>query len=333
MKNALSLPKRRWRIALSLLMLLGLAAVGALFFWYQTTKESLKSLPGVSDVVAPSAPRYTGSVLGDGQIARPFGVAVSPKGDRLYLSDSDGDRKVRIFNSSMQQVGEFYAPDGAPDSVPLFLAVAADGRVFMSDRRAHAVFIYSPDGQYIGTFQPQGVAPEDWSPMGLAFDSKGSLYVTDVTASKFRVSVFDPDGNLLTSFGTEGAELAQFWFPSGIAVDSQGRIYVADGNNGRLQVFDAQGTFLYLIPRGNAEGDLAMPRGVSIEGNTLYVVDTSFPGVKVYDVSGTGAKFLYAFGDMGVGNGQFRTPVGIALEGNKVYVADTANNRLQVWSY
>jgi DNA-binding beta-propeller fold protein YncE len=143
--------------------------------------------------------------------------------------------------------------------------------------------------------------------------------------------VFDSSGALKLEFGTEGKEPGDFWYPNGLAVDGDGRIYVADGDNGRLQVFDAEGSLLYLIPRGFASGDLSMPRGVALDGDDhLLVADTTAHSVKVYDVSGDRPDFLL---DIGADNGRFRYPNGIAVAGGRIYVTDRENSRVQIWDY
>ena len=51
---------------------------------------------------------------------------------------------------------------------------------------------------------------------------------------------------LLLSFGQEGSGQGYFEDPRGLAVDGQGHVFVADFDSGRIQRFDAQGSFLNL---------------------------------------------------------------------------------------
>ena len=59
-----------------------------------------------------------------------------------------------------------------------------------------------------------------------------------------RVVRLSPDGAYLGEWGAPGTGPGQFHFPHSVAVDSQGRVYVADRENNRVQIFDAEGTYL-----------------------------------------------------------------------------------------
>jgi DNA-binding beta-propeller fold protein YncE len=126
------------------------------------------------------------------------------------------------------------------------------------------------------------------------------------------------------------------WFPNGIAVDGDGNVYVADSNNGRVQIFDSEGKLASSIARGVGEGDLGLPRGVALDGDRLFVVDTTAHTIKVYDRPGDVSevpRYLGSFGVEGVGDDQFQYPNGIAVGNGKIYVTDRENDRVQVWSY
>jgi DNA-binding beta-propeller fold protein YncE len=322
------------KLVIFLIILIALGWVLLLIAQYCRTGDRISDLPGVPPPVAglfSDAAEYRGELSG---VARPLGIAMGEDG-RIYVTESAGERMVRVFDRSGKQVDAFAPPDSEILSrVPLYVAVSPKGDVYVSDRRARAIHIFSPDGDYRGVFTPKSVPAEEWQPMGLAFDEDGNLYVTDVTDKKHRVLVFDPSGELRLEFGTQGGEQGQFWFPNGITVDDRGRIYVADGDNGRLQVFDKAGKLLYVIPRGYASGDLSMPRGVALDGDGhLLVADTSAHTVKVYDVSGDRPDFLRDIGESGSGDGQFRFPNGVALADGQIYVTDRENGRVQIWSY
>jgi len=350
------------KIAIALILLAALAWVLLLTAQYCATGDRISNLPGVPPPIAglfdnPSF-EYVDSING---LQNPMGVAVGQDG-RVYVTETGGERMIHIYNRLGKEVGSFAPPDTqAPDRVPIYVAVSPEGDVYVSDRGAAAIFVFSPDGVAQGRVTPpEGF--EDWHPLGLTFDKAGNLYVADVTPEKHRVLVLDPtppagtvridptldhalpEGSILKlSFGSQGEEDGQFWFPNGIAVDSQGRIYVADSNNGRMQAFDKDGKFLFKISRGMSPSDLSIPRGIAVDSeNRLLIADTSRGAVQAYGISESAGsdpqnaplQFLGAF-SASVGDGVFfQFPNGLALDGQgRIYIADRANNRVQIWKY
>jgi DNA-binding beta-propeller fold protein YncE len=72
------------------------------------------------------------------------------------------------------------------------------------------------------------------SPIGVAVDSSGNVYVADYDNNRIdRFNFSNPTGTF-TSFGNAGSGNGQFINPFGVAVDSSGNIYVADSGNNRI---------------------------------------------------------------------------------------------------
>jgi sugar lactone lactonase YvrE/DNA-binding CsgD family transcriptional regulator len=119
-------------------------------------------------------------------------------------------------------------------------------------------------------------------PNHLAVDGQDNLYVVDTDSS--RIVKFDPNGQLLTSWGSPGRGDGQFTFrhppaaTSGIAVDAQGIVYVLD-DGGRVQRFDGNGTFLGRWPgdwQRTARGQVEYVLGLVLDGQgRLYIPDCS----------------------------------------------------------
>jgi hypothetical protein len=78
-------------------------------------------------------------------------------------------------------------------------------------------------------------------PVSLAYDAAG-IYVVD--ARDCAVKVFSKRGRFKTAIGRKGHGPGEFSFPSGISAFG-GRLYVADKLNGRIQVFEASGRYLW----------------------------------------------------------------------------------------
>ena len=320
---------RKKKIAALLTLLLIFAAVVA---WYLNTGKPLTQLPGLSVAQVPS---YKFSIYGS---TKPLGVAVTPSGDRIYVTEAAGDRLVRVYNSEGKQTGILKPP--APAGVahtPVYVAInPVTNEVYVSDRATAAVYVYDDKGTYVRTFAPRGDYGGGWAPLGLAFDKTGNLYATDVSGKTHRVLVFAPDGALVRSMSAPGPTLLTF--PNGIAIDKHGNAQVADSNNGRIVVFDPTGKVLATINRGVGDGDLGMPRGVAVDdASRLFVADTVDHMVRVYDVGDSKTatpKYIGSFGAMGQADGMFQYPNGVATDTHaQVYITDRDNNRVQVWGY
>jgi DNA-binding beta-propeller fold protein YncE len=322
--------RRRRQMLLVLLLLLG-AALLLFGGWYLLFRKPISELPLPGITVEP-VPHYSYSIYG---VVAPTGVAVNADGSRIYATQTEGDRQVIAFDASGKQIASLKPPATATgDHVPVYVAVnPVNGDVYVSDRPAATVYIYSADGSYLRAFDP-GPDLKGWAPLGLAFDTKGDLFVTSLGAPFQAVHEFGPDGTFIRTFGKTG-ELS---FPNGVAADANGNVYVTDSNNGRLVVYDGDGNQVGLIARGAAVGDLGLPRGAAIDDSgRVYVADVTAQGVEIFHALVAGEshpKFIGRFGEEGSGDGAFRLPNAVAVDGrSRVYVADWRNNRIQVWTY
>jgi DNA-binding beta-propeller fold protein YncE len=322
---------RRRRIAL--LVILGIAAIGLVLFsaWYLITRKPISELP-LPGLTTEAVPTYSFSVYG---MVAPTGIAVTPDGGRIYVTQTEGDPRVLVFDGKGNPIGTLDPPatTGA-DHVPVYIAIdPTNGDVYVSDRPTGSILVYAADGAFLRVFEP-GKSLAGWQPLGLGFDPQGHLYVTDVSGPFNSIHEFDSEGALVRTIGKTG----QFSFPNGIAVDAAGNLYVTDSNNGRLVVLDPLGQERAIVRRGASAGDLGLPRGTSIDDSgRVYVVDTSGQSVKLYHVIGAEAAppaYIGQFGTLGTDDGAFQYPNGVAVDGRaRVYITDWRNNRVQVWTY
>ena len=298
--------------------------------WYLVTGKPLSQLPGLFQA---KLPHYVASFYG---VTRPMGVAVNPAGDRIYVTESGGTGLVQIFDRSGAKIGLLAPPKSTgPTHVPFYVAVdPLTGDVYVSDRPAQAIYIYSAQGAYVGSFTPIGNLGGGWQPIGLAFDKQGNFYVSDVSGPAHRILVFNRARTLVRTLETSNP----LTFPNGIAIDSGGKTYVGDSNNGRVVTFDLDGKLVVVITRGVGEGELSMPRGMSIDSdNRLYISDTAAHIIKVYQLevgNSSLPKYIGSFGEEGQLDGAFAFPNGLTTDSrSRIYITDRENNRLQVWSY
>ena len=320
----------RRRRLIVLLFLLGLtAALLIISILYVVTR---KPLTDVLPVLTQDAPAYSFSIYG---VDAPYGIAVDPDGSRIYVTETDGQYLVKTFDATGNLVARSSAPNTAAGSrVPVYAARdPMTGEVYVTDRSARAIDVYSTGGAYDRTLPvPQGVDAATWEPLGLAFDADGLLYVGDVGATPHRIVVIDRSGNLTRTMNGDGS----LSFPNGLVADGP-NVLAADGNNGRLVAMSDADPLRVLVAMGAAKGNLGLPRGMATgDHDRLFVVDSVSSTVNIYRLAdqGQSAAYLATIGVEGRGDAQFEYPHGIATDARgHVYIADTLNNRIQVWSY
>jgi DNA-binding beta-propeller fold protein YncE len=314
-------------------LVIALVILALLFIWYLMNRKPLSELPGLSET---KLPHYEMSYYG---VTHPIGVAASASGDRVYVTENDGTRMVRVYDHSGKQIGALNPPATTGTThLPEYVAINPTTQdVYVSDRMTSAIYIYDANGKYLRTFAPKGNLAGKWSPLGLAFAPDGTLYATDVRGrdnKTHRVVVFAPDGTVVRSLGKPG----QLNFPNGIVVDSHGNIEVSDSNGGRLVVFSPYGKMMATIGQGVGDGDLGLPRGAAVDdAGRLFVADTSDHQVRVYmigTVSAPTPSYIGSFGEEGQSDGTFEYPNGVATDKRAhIYITDRENNRVQVWGY
>jgi DNA-binding beta-propeller fold protein YncE len=171
----------------------------------------------------------------------PRGIAVDAAG-HVYVADT-GNKRIVVFDAAGNYLTQFGSAGLDPGQFdePVGVAVDADGIVYVADTW----------NQRIQTFQPEegGLAftpLKQWDIAGwygqsldnkpfLAVDAQKRVFITDPEG--FRVIEYDPDGNILQTWGDFGDGPANFSLPAGVAVDVEGHIWVTDAGNNRVMRF------------------------------------------------------------------------------------------------
>lgn len=163
------------------------------------------------------------------------------------------------------------------------------------------------------------------SPVGVAVDTDGTLYVSDSVLQ--RIFVFDERGAYLREIGSADTLRR----PAGIALYNE-RLYVVDTHAHAVVVFaKADGRLLFTFgSQGTETGNFNYPTNICIaKDHRIYITDSMNFRVQVFDPDGA---YIGSFGKHGDGTGDFSKPKGIAVDSDdNIYVVDAHFDAVQIF--
>ncbi|MCF6270099.1 MAG: NHL repeat-containing protein [Melioribacteraceae bacterium] len=154
------------------------------------------------------------------------------------------------------------------------------------------------------------------------------FFVTDL--SKNEIVKLDTLGNIIESIGGYGWSSSTFDEPVDIFATDL-RVYVTDKNNNRIQVFDKDINYLFLIQTDEQTDDInnfqyPTSCATSIQGD-IYILDSDNTRIMKFNSEG---NFLLEFGNYDSGDYMLSSPTQLALsQDSKIFVLD--ENKLIVY--
>lgn len=316
----------------SLVHPLGISAFDGNVYVSNSSANVVSDLNGGSTTTVAGNLEATGE-NGDGGPAnlatlwQPTGTAEDSAGD-IYIADTE-DNVVRKIDAATGVITRFAGtgkggatgPGGLATrtrlDAPQGVAVNAAGDVFIADTVNNRVDEVLPDGHLVA-FAGDGkagyagdggaaVKAELTSPVGLAVDSAGNVYIADsgnnvirrVDAKTGIITTVAGDYAADTADGGRGfsgdggpATSAQLYDPEGVAVDGAGDLFIADTFNNAIREVTPAGIISTVVNSAGANGTtppaggettgpataskLNAPTAVAIDASTstLYIADT-----------------------------------------------------------
>ena len=327
------------------------------------SKAAINSNGGVVTTLAGSG--TAGFANGTGSSAQfnfPRGVAVDSSGT-VYVADRINNRIRKItpagvvttlagsgtagFANGTGTAAQFYYPSG--------VAVDSSNTVYVADTENNRIRKITPGGVVTtlagsgasGFANGTGTAAQFYSPIGVAVDSSGTVYVADYYNDRIRK--ITPAGVVTTLAGSTAGfangtgTAAQFNTPVGVAVDSSNTVYVGDRGNQRIRKITPGGVVTTLAGSGTAgfadgaasSAQFNYPFSVAVDSSgTVYVADGSnhrirniTPAGFVTTLAGSGTA---GFADGAGSSALFSHPHGLAVDSfGTVYVGDYDNSRIR----
>jgi hypothetical protein len=307
---------------------------------------------------------------GTGTAARfnlPSGVATDVSGN-VYVADQNNHRIRMITSAGVVttlagggSVGSY--ADGTGTSArflrPIGVTLDVSGNVYVADEGNHRIRKITSGGVVTtlagggseGSYADgTGANARFLSPVGVALDVSGNVYVTDYYNHRIRKitsagEVITLAGNSSPTYADGIGTAASFKYPFGVAVDGSGIIYVADINH-RIRKITSGGVVTTLAGGGSAgsyadgtgsDARFWNPAGIALDvSGNVYVTDQINHRIRKVTSAGVvstlagGVSAGSRFAD-GTGTGaRFSFPIGITVDGTgNLYVADQANHRIR----
>lgn len=245
----------------------------------------------------------------------PVGVAVDNAGN-VFVVDHVNNRIRKVapngtvitFAGSGNAAWQDGVGSSASFSLPAGVAVDNSGNVFVADQHNNRIRKITPNGTVTtlaGSGEQAwqdgvGLSASFYSPVGVAVDNAGTVYVAD--CSNHRIRKVTADGNVTTLAGSGdqawqdgiGAN-ASFNQPYGVAVDNAGNVFVADLGNHRIRKVAADGTVTTLV----GSGDQAWQDGVGLSASFYQpcgvVVDNNTGNIFVADMANNRIRYFRAW--------------------------------------
>jgi hypothetical protein len=231
---------------------------------------------------------------------------------------------------------------------PVDVAVDTAGNVYVADTNNQTLRKVTPAGAVTtlagqaganGSTDGTGTAARFDSPLGVAVDGLGNVYVADTGNATIRK--ITAAGTVTTLAGQAGVSgladgtgtAARFNGPSGLAADSTGNLYVADTLNQCIRKITTAGVVSTIEGTSGLEG----PQGLALDGaGNLFVADPNSQTIRKV-VLATGAMTVEAgqVGSSGSDDGQagqarFNNPSGVAVDSmGHLYITDTDNHTIR----
>jgi 6-bladed beta-propeller len=203
---------------------------------------------------------------------------------------------------------------------------AGGGKIYVCDTSSSSLLRMDLGERRIHIISPKAPAAFG-TPVNLAVDSNGWLYVVDV--EREQLLILDNEEKLVATIGKKGETK-----PRDVVL-TEDRIYLSDVASHSVHVLDkATRTNLFDIPRDEertrTNSRLFQPINIALDKQgRLYVSDFGAYRVQVFDRDG---KYLRTIGKYGDNYGEFARPKGVAVDReNLVYVVEAAGQIVQMF--
>lgn len=311
-----------------------LTALGSVVYRY------IKEPAPLTEILIPQTglsypPHYLFSIPG---LEQPVGIGLSQDGERIYVTEMGGARMVRIFDRSGDSLGSFTSPKTeAGERAPVYVATDSAGRVYVTDRLQHAIFVFTPDGDYIDTLLGPALTLSEY----VESHAGGQIGEGAFAYNLFKNSISNVD----SANEDQTVELPgpPVWSPLGIRIGQDDELILTDvsENNNRIieisladqisrqEWIDFEPATSQYGTSGSGNGEMLFPNSAVADSlGRVYVSDGNNRRISVWDGQG---NFQFNFGG-GTGPGSLSLPRGLFMDWrDRLYVVDAVAQNVKVY--
>ena len=289
---------------------------------------------------------------GPSQFDTPFGVATSPDGLTVWVSDFGNDR-ISVWarpdassiawenkttfgaeGSASNQLQAPYPVAVSPDTLTVWVPDSGNGRISVWRRTGPSTIDWA-----IHTTFGEGVIN---GPRAVAVTPDGlNAWVND--SGNQRISVWKRTGSSttdwvnVTNFGSgPGSGANQFQDAIGLAVSPNGQtVWVGDTNNNRVSVWGRPNASSNAWENQTSfgQGDNSLQRGVTVSPDTLtvWVADANHKRISVWTRPDASSVAWENWTTFGQGVQSSPRSVAVTPDGRTAWVGDLSRNFISVW--
>ena len=331
--------KRRGLLLLLLALLLVFCSVLYLFIRYVVKPGPLPEMLPV--VIAKSInypPAYKFSIIG---LSKPMGVGISADEQRIYVTEGDGERLIKMFDRDGRLIQSFYPPGTTRSNrLPTYIAVNPDGRVFITDNYNHTIDVFDPNGKFIDAIIGEKLTLSKFvAAHNNGAVPEGTQYFYNNIDKKVYYQL--PGQDVQSDTISDAISTSGTWAPLGLHFDSSGNLLVTDisDKGHRVLIFPAdslKGSWINFNPQvrsfgseGKGDGQFSFPNSVVEDSKGNFYVSDGNNG----RISFWGSDLIYkSFFGFGSDNSSFNLPRGMWMDRkDRLHVADAVGQSIRVY--
>jgi hypothetical protein len=153
---------------------------------------------------------------------------------------------------------------------------------------------------------------------GLAFDSSGNLYVSNVGTNTGFISKFNSSGEFVSSITSNLNE------PAGLAFDSAGNLYAANTHSKSISKFNSAGTYIGSIT-SSVQANLYGPYGLAFDSSGNLYTGNQYNSVGTISKFDPAGDFVNSF--VSDPNGPSGGPAGLAFDSAGILYSANAGSQ------